>query len=84
MNLYLTSNDQIINLDCIAAIEIKQFPANQAEVHYHLVTGVTIVSRLPSWDAASSEKWLAFQQLKQILPQCEHGEFKRPNSLPNG
>lgn len=79
MNLFLTANDQIINLDCIAAIEICQLPANQAEVHFHLDTGTTIIARLPSWDAASSEKWRAYQQLKQTLPACDHGEFKKPN-----
>ena len=76
MNLFLTAEDQIINLDCIAAIEIRQYPADQAEVHFHLQPGMTIITRVSSWDAASSEKWRAYQQLKQTLPVA-HSEFDR-------
>ncbi len=61
--LFLTGNDQIIDLDYVAAIEILDGPATYSSVHFHLSTGVTIVSPHDSHDSAATEKWQAYQRM---------------------
>ena len=69
--LFLTGHDQIIDLDYVAAIEIMDGLAKYASVHFRLSTGVTIVSRHDSHEAAATEKWQAYQRIspcKESMP----------------
>jgi hypothetical protein len=57
-SVFLTGNDQIIDLNDISAIETETHA-----VIYHLKSGTTIKSQRESRDDAAEEKWAAFRQL---------------------
>ncbi len=62
-NLFLTGEDQIIDLSNIAAIEVVDEPVKYSQVRYHLMAGTTIVTRYDNREAAVEEKWMAYNQL---------------------
>lgn len=64
--LFITGEDQIIDLNYIVAIEIVDQPPSYTQVYFHLATGVTIVSRHDNCESASAEKWQAYRQLKGL------------------
>lgn len=65
-NLFLTASDQILDLECVAAIEIADDPLKHSNVLYHLPNGVTVVSPQSDHEAAVEEKWRAYQQMKPL------------------
>jgi hypothetical protein len=62
-NLFLTASDQIVDLNFVAAIEVVDAPVKYSAVHFHLSTGVTIVSPHTSHENAVAEKWDAYQRM---------------------
>jgi hypothetical protein len=63
-NLFITTQDKIIDLDHVIAIEIANLFDDIYQVTYHLTTGVIFHSRCSTDETASREKWAAFQQMK--------------------
>jgi hypothetical protein len=63
-NLFITTQDQIIDLDHVIAIEMASLFDDAYQVNYHLTTGAIIHSRCSTDETASKEKWAAYQQMR--------------------
>ena len=61
--LFLTSSDQIVDLERVSAIEILERDAVCWDVAFHLVGGQTVLSPHNDHEAAIQEKWEAFEHL---------------------
>jgi hypothetical protein len=83
LNLFLTGSDQIIDLNYVAAIEVVDVPPKYSSVHFHLSTGVTIVSPHDSHEAAVTEKWQAYQQMSPHTKRPP-GKSEKSGELTDG